>query len=152
MIVLASAASTSIHITCRSASSQRTTPIVEVGADPSPTPTGPGCGGGRRSKTRLAENRNSIPAMIVTGSTPYARTISGASTAFPSRSAAEEIRPSIEFAAASSSAVATSGSVDASDGCENWCRRRTTKITTSSDRKSEPNTKATASVSTPIPT
>ena len=68
--MLASAASTSIHITWRSASSQRTTPMVEEGVVPSPSPTGPGCGGGRRSKTRLAESRNSIPAMIVTGSTP----------------------------------------------------------------------------------
>ena len=70
----------------------------------------------------------------------------------PSRSAAEEINPSIEFAAASSSVVATRGSVDASEGCENWWRIRTTKITASSDQKSEPKTKATARVSTPIPT
>ncbi len=56
--------------------------------------------------------------MIVTGLTPHARTMNGASSALPTTSPAEEANERNELAEASSSSRATSGTADASDGCE----------------------------------
>ena len=138
--------------TLRSSSSHCSASRVEGGGTRGALGSAPVGAGGRRSKTRVAESRNSSPAMIVTGFTPNARTISGASSALPISSPADETSPSIEVAPASSSVFATSGTVEASLGCETWNSTRTRNSTSSSAPNSVPSASGMASVSEPIPT
>ena len=145
--MLASAASSSIHSCARSPSNRRTTSSVDAAGASS---TGPGCGAGLNENTRVADSRNASPARTVTGVTPNARTISGASSALPTTSPTEDANDRNEVAEASSSRVATSGTAEASEGCETWCSTRTANRISSRARNSVPSQIGIARHSIPI--